>query len=59
MYEQMKARQCSSATTDPPSDKASTNSCEEFQMADRKSAGPLPTDRKKALEDKWKGLFKE
>lgn len=58
MYDPMKAHQCSSATADPPSDKVSTNSCEEFQMADRRSAGTPPTDRKKAIEEKWKSLFR-
>ncbi len=58
MYDPMKARQCSSMTADPPSDKSAANCCEEFQMTDR--AGPAPTalDRKKALEEKWKSLFK-
>jgi len=58
MYDVMKARQCASFTADPPSDKISANSCEEFQMADRLGAGPSPGDRKKAFEEKWKGLFK-
>jgi len=59
MYDRMKANQCSSRTADPPSDKAATNSCDEFQMADRKGAAAAPpVDRKKALEEKWEGLFK-
>lgn len=59
MYDRMKARQCSSATADPPTDKVVANSCDEFEMADRKSAGPSPDDRKKALDEKWKSLFKD
>jgi len=58
MYDPIKARRCTSATTDPPSEKETANSCEEFQMADRQSAGPSPMDRKKTLEEKWKDLFK-
>jgi hypothetical protein len=59
MYDPMKAHSCSSTTTDPPSDKVGANSCEEFQMADRTQAAPSPEARKKALEEKWKGLFKD
>ena len=59
VYDPMKARSCASMTTDPPSDKEAANSCEEFQMADRHRAQQSQDDRQKALEEKWKGFFKD
>jgi len=59
LYDPMRAHGCKSTTTDPPSDKESANSCEEFQMADRGGGAQSPEERRKALEEKWKSLFKD
>jgi len=58
-FDPMKARQCASPTTDPPTDKENANVCDEFELADRQAPPPSKDDRKKALEEKWKNLFKE
>ena len=60
LYDPMKSGQCASRTTDPPSDKKSTNSCDEFAMANRPAGAASPgEDRKKAFKDKWDSLFKD
>jgi hypothetical protein len=59
LFDPLKARQCASMTADPPSDKESANDCDEFQLADREDPVSSKDDRKKELDEKWKGLFKE
>jgi len=58
MYDPIKAQSCTSSTADHPTNKVAANSCEEFEMADRRNAGPSPDERKRALEEKWNRLFK-
>lgn len=60
LYDPMKSGSCSSRTTDPPSDKAAANSCEEFLMADRPAGTvPPPQARREELKKKWDGLFRD
>lgn len=58
MYDPTKGGQCSSRTAEPPTDKVSVNSCDEFMIADR--TGPIQSseDRQESLKDKWDSLFK-
>lgn len=58
-YDPMKARQCASMTTDPPSDKGAANDCDEFQMADGERIKMSSEQRRRAVEQKWKNLFKD
>jgi len=59
LYDPIKSGRCSSRATDPPSNKAGNNSCDEFQMADRAAGGRTADDRRRELDEKWNRLFKK
>ena len=58
-YDPIKAGDCALRNTDPPADKAKANVCDDFQMADRAQPPPSDAGRKRAVEEKWKSLFKD
>jgi hypothetical protein len=58
-HDPIKSGECGLRNTDPPASKTKANACDDFQMASRSEPPPSAGDRKKAVEDKWKSLFKD
>ncbi|MBN1517395.1 hypothetical protein JXA32_12600 [Candidatus Sumerlaeota bacterium] len=62
-YDSAKANACALRNTNPPSEKAGSNDCDEFLIADRNPQDRLqpadPAKRKEELQKKWDSLFKQ